>query len=144
VLKVGIVMLALWIAWRRRAMPAGALFSTVALVWAEFFVLAPGVGAQYLVWIAPFLLVDSAFWYGAVTLASGIFLGIFYQTISGGWPWYRGISTAELVPAWVGWSLLPWVALMAFLVARRSEIFGSALGVRERCGLAEIPDGVES
>jgi hypothetical protein len=105
-LKAGIVALALWIAWRRRAMPAEALFSTVAFVWAVFFVLAPGVGAQYLVWIAPFLLVDSAFWYAVITLASGVFLGVFYQTISGGWPWYRGISTAELVHAWVAWSLL--------------------------------------
>jgi hypothetical protein len=142
-LKVGIVVLALWIAWHRRALPAQTLFSTVALVWAEFFVLAPGLGAQYLVWIAPFLLVDSALWYGVVTLASSIFLAVFYQTISGGWPWYRGISTAELVPAWVGWSLLPWVALMAFLVARRSVLFGSALGARDGRRLAEIPEGVE-
>ena len=130
-LKGGIVALALWIAWRRRALPASALFSTVAFVWAEFFVLAPGVGAQYLVWIAPVLRRDSAGGYAAITLASGIFLGVFYQTISHGWPWYRGISTSELVPAWVAWSLLPWAALAAFLLARRSEIFGPALGARQ-------------
>jgi len=142
-LKGGIVALALGIAWHRRALPASALFSTVAFVWAEFFVLAPGVGAQYLVWIAPFLLVDSAFWYAAVTLASGVFLGIFYQTISHGWPWYRGISTAELVPAWVAWSLLPWAALAAFLFARRSEVFGLVLRGRQGCQTAEIPGGAE-
>ena len=139
-LKAGIVALALWIAWQRRAMPAKALFSTIALVWAEFFVLAPGVGAQYLVWIAPFLLVDSALWYAAVTLASGIFLGVFYQTISGGWPWYRGISTAELVPAWAAWSLLPWAALTAFLCARRAEIFRCARPARRGCRPAETQD----
>jgi Glycosyltransferase family 87 len=142
-LKCGIIALALWVAWHRRAMPTSAVFSTMAFVWAGFFVLAPGVGAQYLVWIAPFLLVDSAFWYAAVTLASGIFLGVFYQTISGGWPWYRGISTAELVPAWVAWSLLPWGALAAFLFARRSEVFASALTAPQGRQTAEIPEGAE-
>jgi len=142
-LKGGIIVLGLWIAWNRRAMPANALFSTVALVWAEFFVLAPGVGAQYLVWIAPFLLMDSALWYAVVTLASGIFLGVFYQTISHGWPWYRGISTAELVPAWVAWSLLPWASLAAFLFARRWKIFGLAPSVRQECQPVGIPEGVE-
>jgi len=142
-LKCGIVALALWIAWHRRAMPANAVFSTVAFVWAEFFVLAPGVGAQYLVWIAPFLLVDSARWYAAVTLASGIFLAVFYQTISHGWPWYHGVSTAELVPAWVAWSVLPWAALAAFLFARRSEILGFARRAGQGRPAAEMPEGAE-
>ena len=82
-LKVAIVVMALWIAWHRRTLPASALFSTLAFVWAAFFVLAPGVGAQYLVWIAPFLLVESAAWYATITVASSVFLGVFYQTISG-------------------------------------------------------------
>jgi hypothetical protein len=143
-LKAGIVALALWIAWHRRAREADALFSTIALVWAEFFVLAPGVGAQYLVWIAPFLLMDSAIWYAAITLASGVFLVVFYQTISGGWPWYRGISTAELVHEWVAWSLLPWAFLAAFLFARRSEIFGRPPRAWEECPAAEISREVET
>ena len=126
ILKVGIIALALWIAWRRRILPGEAMFSTLAFVWAAFFVLAPGVGAQYLVWIAPFLLLDSARWYAAVTFASGIFLAIFYQTISHEWPWHRGISTAELVPAWAGWSLVPWLTIAVYLIARRGEMPGTA------------------
>ena len=143
ILKGGIVALALRTAWRRRAMPGDAVFSTIAFVWAEFFVLAPGVGAQYLVWIGPFLLVDSAFWYAALTLTSGIFLGVFYQTISHGWPWYRGISTAELVPEWAAWSLLPWAAFAAFLFARRSEIFSLAVRARQGLQTTEVPEGAE-
>ena len=124
-LKAAIVAVALWTAWRRRRLPGAAVFSTLAFTWAAFFVIAPGVGAQYLVWIAPFLLIDSTCWYAAVTLTSGIFLAVFYQTISHEWPWHRGISTAELVSHWAGWSLLPWFTLAAFLVVRNEpEIAG--------------------
>jgi len=137
-LKTGIVALALWIAWRRRALPPDAIFSTLALVWAVFFVLAPGVGAQYLVWIAPFLLLDSAAWFAVVTVASGIFLGVFYQTISGGWPWFRGISTAELVSQWVVWTLLPWGALLGYVISRGKEICGVGLPIRAGAKFPQI------
>jgi Gpi18-like mannosyltransferase len=127
-LKLGIVGLVLWIAWIRRGLPAAAVFSTVALAWAIFFTLAPGVGAQYLVWLAPFLLLHSARCYFAVTAASAIFLFVFYNTISGGLPWYHGHSTAELLPVWVPWANLPWMVIALLFVAalRRSASDGRA------------------
>jgi len=60
------------------------------------FVFASGVGAQYLVWLAPFFLLHSPRWYAAVTAASAVFLFAFYTTISHGLPWNRGISTADI------------------------------------------------
>jgi len=114
-LKWVIIGAALWLGWRRRHLPARELPSTLMLVWAVFFVCAPGVGAQYLVWFAPLLLLHDPRWFTAVTAASSVFLFVFYTTISGGLPWNRGLSTAELLPQWVAWTSLPWLALAAFL-----------------------------
>ena len=117
-LKIIIVAAALCIAWRRRSLPATQLPATLTIIWTVFFVFAPGVGAQYLVWFAPFLLLTSARWSAAITAASAIFLFAFYTTTSGGLPWYHAVSTAELLPRWVAWSALPWFTLFAFLIAR--------------------------
>jgi hypothetical protein len=123
-LKWLIVAAAGWIGWRRRHCPASNLPSTLTLIWTVFFVFAPGVGAQYLVWFSPLLLLSSPCWFGAVTAASSVFLFAFYTVICGGLPWNRGSSTAELLPHWVAWSSLPWLVLAAFLwifVSRRDS-----------------------
>ena len=120
-LKMVIVAAALGIAWQRRALGPAHVFSTLTLVWTVFFVFAPGVGAQYLVWFAPFLLIHSARWFAAITATSTMFLFVFYDTICGGLPWSHGASTAELLPRWAGWSNLPWLALVAFLVVSLSR-----------------------
>lgn len=116
-LKLIIVAAALWLAWRRRSLPPSQLPATLTAIWTVFFVFAPGVGAQYLVWFAPLLLLTSAPWYAIVTAASAVFLFAFYTIISGGLPWYHGVSTIELLPRWVAWNILPWAALSAFLLA---------------------------
>jgi hypothetical protein len=115
-LKAVIVIAALWFGWKRRVLSAADLAKTLTLIWAVFFVFAPGVGAQYLVWFAPLLLRDSPRWFAIITAASSIFLFAFYTTICGGLPWWHGVSTAELLPRWVGWTVLPWLALSAFLI----------------------------
>lgn len=114
-LKVVIVSAALWIGWPRRRAPAAELPATLMLVWAVFFVCAPGVGAQYLVWFAPLLVLQAPRWFAVVTAASSVFLFAFYTTICGRLPWNHGISTADLLPQWVAWSSLPWLALSGFL-----------------------------
>jgi hypothetical protein len=116
-LKFVIVGAALGLAWRRRSLPAAQLPATITFIWTVFFVFAPGVGTQYLVWFAPLLLLTSARWYSIITVASSIFLFAFYNIISGGLPWYHGASTIELLPRWVAWNVLPWAALAAFLVS---------------------------
>lgn len=120
-LKLLIVTTALVLAWRRRSLGPDEVFSTLTFVWAVFFVFAPGVGAQYLVWFAPFLMVHGARWFAAITVASSVFLFVFYDTICGGLPWYHGSSTRELLPQWAGWSNLPWLALVAFLAVSLSR-----------------------
>ena len=114
-LKLVIVGATLAVAWRRRMLPSETLFSSCALIWTIFFVFAPGVGAQYLVWFAPFLLLHSAPWFAVVTAASSLFVFAFYHVISGGFPWNHGHSTAELVPHWAPWSIVPWLALLTLL-----------------------------
>ena len=116
VLKIVIVAASLWVAWRRAALPATEVFSTLALVWLVFFVFAPGIGAQYFVWLAPFLAIHSPRAFAAFTAAASVFLFVFYNTICGGLPWWRGLSTAELLPRWVAWSNVPWLTLTGILV----------------------------
>jgi hypothetical protein len=123
-LKLVIVIAALWLAWRRRVLAAADVWSTLTLVWLVFFVFAPGIGAQYFVWLAPFLAVHSPRAFAAITAAVSVFLFVFYNTISGGLPWWRGLSTGELLPRWVAWSNVAWLTLAAILIAqfrRRAE-----------------------
>ena len=103
----------LWLAWRRRKED---IFCTLTAVWAVFFVCAVGVAPQYFVWLAPFVLMASARWFAALTGAGAIFLFAFYNTISGGLPWHRGISTNDHIAMWGPWSLVPWAVLIAFLI----------------------------
>ena len=116
-LKIVIILAALGFAWTRRALPGREIFGTLALVWLTFFVFAPGVGTQYLVWLAPFLLVFTPRSFAVVTAASSVFCFAFYNTISGGLPWNFGASTAELVPRWAAWSNVAWLSCLAALLA---------------------------
>ena len=121
-LKAVIIGAALGLGWRRRGLPADALASTPCLIWAVFFVFAPGVGAQYLVWFAPLLVLHAPRWYAAITAASAAFLFVFYTTISRGLPWNRGLSTADVLPQWVAWTNLPWLILVAFLISEFTRL----------------------
>jgi hypothetical protein len=111
--KYLIIGATLWLAWRRRKHD---VFLTLAAVWTCFFIFSSGVAPQYFVWLAPFLLMASARWYAAFTGASAIFLFAFYNTVSGGLPWYRGISQNQHIAIWGPWSLVPWVTLLAFMI----------------------------
>jgi hypothetical protein len=111
-LKVAIGVFALIISWRRRHLPGTGLMNSIAYIWIVFFALAPGGGAQYLIWLAPFILMLSAPFYACLLVASSIFLFRFYDVISHGLPWFAGNSTAELVRFWAPWTLLPWTVLI--------------------------------
>jgi hypothetical protein len=122
-LKLIIIPSVIVIAWRRRAVAPINLFQTLALVWAIFFVFAPGFGAQYLVWLAPCFLVASESWYTALTVASSIALFIFYNTISGSIPWTMGFNVLPTASRWTPWLVLPWGVLATFLVVKISPTF---------------------
>lgn len=116
-LKGAIILAAVMIAWRRRHLPGPALLSSLAYIWIVFFVFAPGVCAQYLVWLAPFVLLLSPVLYSSLLASSSIFLFIFYTVTSRGFPWMVSVSMDEVREQWAPWSLLPWVVLGVGLIA---------------------------
>ena len=116
ILKALIVLSIATIAWRRRALDGAGLIRSIAFGWMIFFIFSPGVCARYLVWLAPFVLILSPTFYGWLTAASSLFLFFFYNTISHGMPWYRGISTNQLSTVWTPWTIWPWTALIVGLI----------------------------
>ena len=112
VLKVLIIASILLIAWRRRALDGRGPINSIAYAWVIFFVFAPGVCAQYMVWLAPFILVLSPSFYAWLTVTSSLFLFFFYNTIGHGLPWYIAISTSKLNIVWTPWTVWPWAALI--------------------------------
>jgi len=112
ILKIIIVAGALWIAWQRRNARGHAFLESLAYTWLVFFIFAPGVGAQYLVWLAPFILISSPTFYAALTVASSIFLFAFYNVTSGGLPWKVALAMDDSKQHWIVWSLLPWLIIV--------------------------------
>jgi hypothetical protein len=115
VLKLLIILGVVAVGWRRRSEPGEKFFGTVAIVWVIFFVLAPGIGPQYLVWLAPFVLLYSPPWYLAVTAASSLFLFVQYNTISHGMPWFYGDSLGSLARFWLPYGDLLWAVFVVML-----------------------------
>ena len=118
VLKLIIIAAVLMIAWRRRDLDERALFDSVAYAWIVFFVFAPGICAQYMVWLAPFVLVLSPVFYGWLVASSSLFLFFFYNGLAGEWPWYSANANSSLAPSapWTPWSLCPWATLVIGLI----------------------------
>lgn len=124
---VGAVMLA---SWRDRKGDVTTLFSTIAFCWAVFFAFAPGMGVQYLVWIAPFLLVWNARWYLGITILSTLMLLPYYHISCGGrWPWWRAF-TWNFAP-YYPWLAILWAGFLACAMA-----FLAKGGLRGREGSA--------
>ena len=115
-LKALIVASIFVIAWRRRALGGRALIESIAYGWVIFFVFSPGVCAQYMVWLAPFILILSPSFYAWLTGASSLFLFFFYNVIAHGLPWYFGISSNQLNTVWTPWTVWPWAALILGMV----------------------------
>jgi uncharacterized membrane protein len=115
VLKLIIIAAVLMIAWRRRNLGERALFDSVAYAWIVFFVFAPGACAQYMVWLAPFVLVLSPVFYGWLAASSSLFLFFFYNVNAGEFPWYSIISDGRHGD-WAPWSLWPWATLLIGLI----------------------------
>jgi len=113
--KLLIIAAVVTLAWRRRASSPVGLFSTLAISWAVFLVFAPGFGVQYLVWIAPFLLMHSERWFAIYTAAASVALFIFYTAICKSLPWNYGAYISPTLDQWRPWLLLPWGVLSAFL-----------------------------
>lgn len=116
-LKVIVVLSVLMLAWRRRKLAGPELFATIAYAWMIFFVLSPGVAAQYLVWLGPFILLLSPTFYGLVVASSSIFLFALYTITSGGFPWYFAHASNKLNAVCAHWAVIPWLVLASGLIA---------------------------
>ena len=116
-LKILVVAGILVLAWRRRKLPPAALFASIGYAWMIFFVFSPGVAAQYLVWLAPFVLLLSPSFYPALVVGSSVFLLALYTISSGGFPWYFAHASNKLNLISAHWALAPWITLVAGLVA---------------------------
>ena len=121
VLKLVVVAGVFVLAWRRRGGEPLSIFTTLSLAFLVFFVFAPGFCVQYLIWFAPFLIVQSERWYAGITAASSVALFVFYNVVSGGMPWDKGFEAVKRAPQWAPWLLLPWLAMTACLIATRGE-----------------------
>src|SRR5438876_1743577 len=117
VLKVIIIGAALWIAWQHRHARGRAFVESLAYTWLVFFVFAPGGSPQYLVWLAPFILILSPTFYTCLLVSSSVFLFAFYNITSGGLPWSVALSMDESKQHWAAWSLLPWLVIVAGSIA---------------------------
>jgi len=111
--KLFIILAILTLAWRRRKVEGRGIWDTMAYGWVIFFIFSPGVCTQYLIWLAPFILLLSPTFYTWLLGSSSIFAFVFYNTISNGLPWYKGASTNALNEIWTPWSVLPWLVLIA-------------------------------
>ena len=94
--KLFIILAVLTLAWRRRKVEGRGIWDSIAYGWIIFFVFSPGVCTQYLIWLAPFILLLSPTFYTWLLGSSSIFAFVFYNTISNGLPWYKGASTNAL------------------------------------------------
>jgi uncharacterized membrane protein len=130
ILKVVIVGAALWIAWQHRHARGRAFVESLAYTWLVFFVFAPGVCPQYLIWLAPFILILSPMFYTGVLTASSIFLFAFYNITSGGLPWKVALATDDSKQHWAAWSLLPWLVITAGSIALWRKTVNRELDLR--------------
>src|SRR5712692_6254930 len=112
VLKLIIVAAAVWIAWQHRHARGHAFVESLAYTWIVFFVFAPGVCPQYLIWLAPFILILSPTFYTCLLVSSSIFLFAFYNITSGGLPWKVALAMDDSMQHWAAWSLLPWLVII--------------------------------
>lgn len=115
-LKLLIIAAVFMIGWRRRKLDGVGLIQSVAYAWIAFFVFSPGISPQYMIWLAPFVLVLSPNLYGYLVAASSLFLFFFYNINAGGFPWYLAISSNDRNMAWTPWSLWPWTILIVGLI----------------------------
>jgi hypothetical protein len=123
-LKLGIVLGISALAWRRRSLRPEAVFATLAGAWMIFFALVPGVGTQYMVWFAPFVLLLSARWFVALTATSTLFCGVFYHLCSPKqFPWFVAIPKPEDVAVGCAVANITWLAIIALMAAKWRELW---------------------
>jgi hypothetical protein len=110
---VGVVF---W-SWSRRRQEPANIFKTLAFSFSVFFVLAPGFGAQYLLWPAPFFLAAADWWYLALTVMSSVGLFMHYNAAGDGHiPWDKATHIHRTIAVWGPWVNLCWFVFAGYVV----------------------------
>jgi hypothetical protein len=130
-LKFTIIAGILWLGWQRRRTAPASFPATLGMAWVIFFVFAPGAAVQYMVWLAPFLLLLDSRGYLAVTLATTAFSFVFYQACSGGyWPWVFAAPRGPEVEICGWWGLVVWLIFVGLLASFRLKNVPAVLPVQ--------------
>ncbi|MDP9291327.1 MAG: hypothetical protein M3O82_03060, partial [Verrucomicrobiota bacterium] len=117
ILKFAAVVGIATVGWMRRKAAPAEFAATVGIAWLVFFICAPGVGVQYMVWSAPFLLLLTARGYAANTVAATVFLFVFYHSTSQG-RWFLAYPRGPEAPLWSAWGTLAWLSFVGVFLAR--------------------------
>ncbi len=114
------------VGWLRRKAAPVEFAASIGMAWLVFFICAPGVGVQYMVWAAPFRLLLTARGYAVITAAATVFLCVFYHSTSQGrWPWFFALPRGPEAPLWSAWGSLAWLSFVGVfitLVWRRRQV----------------------
>lgn len=138
-LKVITLAGVLALAWRRRKLGGLEFFTTLGAAFTWVFVFAPGAGAQYMVWFAPFVLLLSPRWWVALTAGSAIYMAWFYDSTSGYvFPWDFSFPKGPEIMYWGPWMNLAWGAFVALLCCRGGSWFLLEGGKAEEAGVGVV------
>ena len=124
VLKAIMIAGVLTLAWRRRKLGGLEFFTTLGAAFTWIFIFMPGLGPQYMVWFAPFLLLLSPGWWTALAVGSSVYMARFYHSTSQyHFPWAASIPQGPEVPFWGPWASLVWFTFIALLCCRGASWF---------------------
>jgi hypothetical protein len=108
--RAAILLLACRLPFRR---PDWSLAYGWAIILLSLYVLAPGISAQYLLWVLPFLALIDLPWGWRYSLCSALTLWLFYVAVyPGSVPWgaaLRSMHTAFWFPCFVALNLVWWL-----------------------------------
>ena len=99
-----------WLAWTRRPFTKEKIFPTLAIAWSLFFCFTPGAGMQYLVWLAPFVLLYHPRWYLGLTICCSLSCYFFYRIVCNSWLLYYGEAKPEDYLLWSSWMIWAWLS----------------------------------
>ena len=108
-LKLVIMSGVTWLAWTQRPFTPAKFIPALAFAWSLFFFLTPGAGVQYVVWLAPFVLLADPRWYRGMTICCSLYCYFFYRITCHSWLPYADHSTWKDYWYWGPWMLLAWV-----------------------------------
>ncbi len=117
-LKLAIIFGILALAWVKRRTAPIHFPALLGVAWLLFFVFAPGAGVQYMVWLAPFVLLLDSRAYLAITAAATGYLFVFYDSCADSrWPWFlAGANSPDQVEISGWWGLIVWLIFVGLLV----------------------------